>query len=30
MRLNISTEEPLPKDKSENDITNSGNNLYHT
>ena len=30
MRLNICVEEPLPKEKSEKDMDNAGNNLYHT
>ena len=30
MKWNICVEEPLPKEKSEKDIADPGNNLYHT
>ena len=30
MTLNISTEQPLPKQKSENAIANQWKNLYHS
>jgi hypothetical protein len=30
MRLNVCVQEPLQKEKSEKDIADPGNNLYHT
>lgn len=30
LRLNICVKEPLPKENSEKDTENAGNNLYHT